>query len=46
MKRRYHDDGPIPSDQLRREHRLASISLIGTAIAVALMLAHMFQIGF
>ncbi len=45
MKRRYHDSGPIPQDQLRRDHRLASLSLIGTAIAVALMLAHMAGVG-
>ncbi len=46
MKRRYHDDAaPIPPAELRRAHRFASLSLIGAAIAVALMLAHMWEIG-
>lgn len=46
MKPRYRDDAtPIPADQLRRDHRLATLSLIGTAFAVALMLAHIAGVG-
>lgn len=45
MKRRLHDDGRIPPDQLRRDHRLATFSLLGTALGLALMLAHCIGIG-
>ncbi len=45
MTRRLRDTTPIPQDHLRRDQRVQGFCFWGTALSLALMLAHMAGVG-